>query len=237
MPSLFAITSEESCAICHLLPPFFYFNRVYREWQQNSSSRGNQFNGLHRGVQVNADTVMEPFGRTAGGILNGISECVTYSGGLGTVSRQATSGNSGNVSSARIGYIGLNVGSVDSGTREQADKIPKISKSETEALILKAAKEKTTRPRAYSFKVKAAVDLKEATLAACRKFGTPQDVVEAFERCYSLVKLAQGGVDMTDKNKSEAEIVAKGKQEIELIAEGKGARRATNVEDKVETLD
>lgn len=65
---------------------FCIADRIYREWQLNGG--GNQFVGTHRGVAVGSDTVMRPFGRRAGGILTGISQCVTYTGGLGTVNRQ-----------------------------------------------------------------------------------------------------------------------------------------------------
>lgn len=63
-----------------------FIDRIYREWQNRGGT--NQFAGTHQGVEVNAESAMSPFGRTAGGILAGISECVQYVGGVATVNRQ-----------------------------------------------------------------------------------------------------------------------------------------------------
>lgn len=69
--------------------------------------------GTHRGVDVGSDTVMRPFGRRAGGILTGISQCVTYTGGLGTVNRQLLDNIEISVDSALVGTSAVAVAGPD----------------------------------------------------------------------------------------------------------------------------
>lgn len=182
-------------------PVFFmhhaYIDMVYREWQNRGG--GNQFTGEHSGAPVTAETVMTPFGRTAGSVINGISNCVQYSGSpsIAAVSRQQ-SGEGGELSGGN------------------GDIVPRISKTRKLKLQLRVARKKVDDADGYKTLVDDAVKQKEACKAAALKWGMSEEQVEAYERTQSLVELEQG-VDISEPEvveESAAEVAEEGSKEL-----------------------
>lgn len=124
-----------------------FIDSVYADWQRRGG--GDEFSGTHGGGEVSDQTVMQPFGRTAGGILSGISRCVRYECSVGgAVSRQA--------GSEQAIFSGGN------GSGGKSSIIPTMTKEQKESLQLVVARKKATNPALYQAEAAYAVQKKDA---------------------------------------------------------------------------
>lgn len=185
-----------------------YIDAIYREWQ--NAGGGNQFTGAHSGIPVNAQTVMQPFGRQAGGVLAGISSCVSYVGGGFSISRQVVFGNA----------IAVAQGAIRGG---DGDVVKKITKEAKTNLLLVVAEKKIRNPGLYKFEVKQAVEKVASIKKAALEFGISSANVVAFEKTVAVLKL-QNGIDIAEPDvvdESDAEVQAEGEAEVEAIGAGR----------------
>lgn len=183
-----------------------YVDRVYGEWQNRGG--GNSFTGEHGGVAVNAQTVMVPFGRQAGAILTGISQCVSYVGGGGTVSRQV-----------QIGAVTRQSGRTPGGS---GSIIAKMTKDMKRDLQLAISRKKVDNAAAYKEELRVAVEENNAAKSAAQRFGVSAENIDAYERTQAVICLGKG-IDISEPEvigEDEAQVAAEGAQEVDAYLTG-----------------
>lgn len=135
---------------------------------------------------------MRPFGRTAGSILSGISQCVSYAGGARVSFRQAQLNNV--VDRHRAASDGHHMVWPMHG---DGSIIPKIPMHRKMSLLLTVARRKREYPVRYQAEVKRAVAVTRAVKSAARRFGMSPDKCAGYEITQALIELERG-IDISD---------------------------------------
>lgn len=181
-------------------PVFFmhhaYIDRIYSQWQ--AAGGGASFAGTHGGVTVTDQTPMAPFARTAGTVLNGISQCTTYTNGGG---------------STRMAVLDPVVRPAETLSGGNDCLYPRMRRDEKKSLQVAVARKKVADPVAYQTELKAALKECDSCKYAAEKLGMSPTNVEAFVRNVAIIKL-QNGVDI-----SEPEVVDEDPAMVQMMAQ------------------